>query len=140
DARKMGDAMDVSESQGHVRGAGAAFLEARFRQGSALRATGGAKARQGGKGAKYCAKSVLRAKGECYHNRPSSGVGGPRLPFGADRIHAAAVSTPHFCQVYAFMFEFFKGYFGSDLAIALGTANNLIYVRARGTVLPGPPA
>ena len=27
------------------------------------------------------------------------------------------------------MFEFFKGYFGSDLAIDLGTANTLIYVR-----------
>jgi hypothetical protein len=103
-----------------------------------LRATGGAEARQGGKGAKYCAKSVLRAKGECYHNRQSPVVGALRLPFTAHRIHAAAVSTPHFCQVYAFMFEFFKGYFGSDLAIDLGTANTLIYVRGKGIVLNEP--
>jgi rod shape-determining protein MreB len=33
------------------------------------------------------------------------------------------------------MFEFFKGYFGSDLAIDLGTANTLIYVRGKGIVL-----
>ena len=29
------------------------------------------------------------------------------------------------------MFESFKGYFSSDLAIDLGTANTLIYVRQR---------
>ena len=33
------------------------------------------------------------------------------------------------------MFEFFKGYFSSDLAIDLGTANTLIYVRGKGIVL-----
>ncbi len=36
------------------------------------------------------------------------------------------------------MFDFFKGYFGSDLAIDLGTANTLIYVRGRGIVLNEP--
>ena len=36
------------------------------------------------------------------------------------------------------MFEFFKGYFGSDLAIDLGTANTLIYVRGKGIVLNEP--
>ena len=36
------------------------------------------------------------------------------------------------------MFEFFKGYFGSDLAIDLGTANTLIYVRGKGIVLDEP--
>jgi len=30
------------------------------------------------------------------------------------------------------MFELFKGYFSSDLAIDLGTANTLIYVRGQG--------
>ena len=33
------------------------------------------------------------------------------------------------------MFDFFKGYFSSDLAIDLGTANTLIYVRGKGIVL-----
>src|SRR5262244_2821188 len=36
------------------------------------------------------------------------------------------------------MFEFFKGYFSSDLAIDLGTANTLIYVRGKGVVLDEP--
>jgi len=36
------------------------------------------------------------------------------------------------------MFRFFKGYFSSDLAIDLGTANTLIYVRGKGIVLNEP--
>src|SRR6187455_672837 len=36
------------------------------------------------------------------------------------------------------MFEFFKGYFSTDLAIDLGTANTLIYVRGKGIVLDEP--
>jgi rod shape-determining protein MreB len=36
------------------------------------------------------------------------------------------------------MFESFKGYFSSDLAIDLGTANTLIYVRGKGIVLDEP--
>src|SRR5512135_1046914 len=36
------------------------------------------------------------------------------------------------------MFEFFKGYFSSDLAIDLGTAKTLIYVRGKGIVLNEP--
>ena len=36
------------------------------------------------------------------------------------------------------MFESFKGYFSSDLAIDLGTANTLIYVRSKGIVLNEP--
>jgi rod shape-determining protein MreB and related proteins len=39
---------------------------------------------------------------------------------------------------FAYMFDFFKGYFGSDLAIDLGTANTLIYVRGKGIVLNEP--
>ena len=34
--------------------------------------------------------------------------------------------------------SFFQGYFGSDLAIDLGTANTLIYVRGKGIVLNRP--
>ena len=37
-----------------------------------------------------------------------------------------------------FMFDFLKGYFSSDLAIDLGTANTLIYVRGKGIVLDEP--
>jgi rod shape-determining protein MreB len=37
-----------------------------------------------------------------------------------------------------FMFELFRGYFSSDLAIDLGTANTLIYVRGKGIVLNEP--
>jgi len=36
------------------------------------------------------------------------------------------------------MFEMFKGYFSTDLAIDLGTANTLIYVRGKGIVLNEP--
>src|SRR5512137_2131319 len=36
------------------------------------------------------------------------------------------------------MFQFLKGYFSSDLAIDLGTANTLIYVRGKGIVLNEP--
>src|SRR6266508_4047899 len=36
------------------------------------------------------------------------------------------------------MLDFFKGYFSSDLAIDLGTANTLIYVRGKGIVLNEP--
>jgi rod shape-determining protein MreB len=36
------------------------------------------------------------------------------------------------------MFNFFKGYFSTDLAIDLGTANTLIYVRDRGIFLDEP--
>src|SRR6478672_9048343 len=40
----------------------------------------------------------------------------------------------------SFMFELFKGYFSSDLAIDLGTATTLIYVRGKGIVLDEPSA
>ena len=33
------------------------------------------------------------------------------------------------------MFSFLRGYFSTDLAIDLGTANTLIYVRGQGIVL-----
>jgi rod shape-determining protein MreB len=36
------------------------------------------------------------------------------------------------------MFGFLSKYFSNDLAIDLGTANTLIYVRARGIVLDEP--
>lgn len=36
------------------------------------------------------------------------------------------------------MFGFLRGYFSSDLAIDLGTANTLIYVRGQGVVLDEP--
>ena len=36
------------------------------------------------------------------------------------------------------MFGFLRGYFSTDLAIDLGTANTLIYVRGKGIVLDEP--
>jgi rod shape-determining protein MreB len=36
------------------------------------------------------------------------------------------------------MFGFLRGYFSDDLAIDLGTANTLIYVRGKGIVLDEP--
>jgi rod shape-determining protein MreB len=36
------------------------------------------------------------------------------------------------------MFGFLSGYFNNDLAIDLGTANTLIYVRGKGIVLDEP--
>ena len=36
------------------------------------------------------------------------------------------------------MFGFFNGYFSNDLAIDLGTANTLIWVRGQGIVLNEP--
>src|SRR3984885_15715537 len=36
------------------------------------------------------------------------------------------------------MFGFLRGYFSNDLAIDLGTANTLIYVRGKGIVLNEP--
>ena len=36
------------------------------------------------------------------------------------------------------MFGFFRSYFSNDLAIDLGTANTLIYMRERGIVLDEP--
>src|SRR5487761_2632458 len=36
------------------------------------------------------------------------------------------------------MFAFLRGYFSDDLAIDLGTANTLIYVRGKGIVLDEP--
>jgi rod shape-determining protein MreB len=36
------------------------------------------------------------------------------------------------------MFGFFRNYFSNDLAIDLGTANTLIYMRERGIVLDEP--
>ena len=36
------------------------------------------------------------------------------------------------------MFSFLRSYFSNDLAIDLGTANTLIYVRGRGIVLDEP--
>jgi rod shape-determining protein MreB len=36
------------------------------------------------------------------------------------------------------MFKFLQSYFSNDLAIDLGTANTLIYVRGKGIVLDEP--
>ena len=85
-----------------------------------------------GKVAKNLAKSVQKTSSGCYHNRHSL-------------VQSWALSDPRGTtllpvdkQAFAYMFDFFKGYFGSDLAIDLGTANTLIYVRGKGIVLNEP--
>ena len=89
----------------------------------------------GGKTAENRAKSVRSTMHIGYHNRHfSSGARAladsrPRAPFARARNSR---------QDSAYMFEFFKGYFSSDLAIDLGTANTLIYVRGKGIVLNEP--
>src|SRR6187200_2122420 len=64
--------------------------------------------------------------------RPAVAGFAVRAAFLQRSPHGALHRTPHL------MFEFFKGYFGSDLAIDLGTANTLIYVRGKGIVLNEP--
>jgi rod shape-determining protein MreB len=61
----------------------------------------------------------------------------PQCDTGAAGASTVASDAP-IPQVAVFMFEFFKGYFSSDLAIDLGTANTLIYVRGKGIVLNEP--
>ena len=41
-------------------------------------------------------------------------------------------------EINSKMFGFLRGYFSDDLAIDLGTANTLIYVRGKGIVLDEP--
>ena len=59
----------------------------------------------------------------------------PLLLTSGPPVSPAHPATP---QATAYMFEFFKGYFSNDLAIDLGTANTLIYVRGKGIVLNEP--
>src|SRR5881296_1478647 len=49
-----------------------------------------------------------------------------------------AQSRTPFPKEISRMFGFLRGYFSSDLAIDLGTANTLIYVRGKGIVLNEP--
>ena len=83
-------------------------------------------------------KPVLWTKGECYHIRRSFGCARPFPGPGRTQPTPPPARSTTKSQAHAFMFEFFKGYFGSDLAIDLGTANTLIYVRGKGIVLNEP--
>src|SRR5690242_13757176 len=73
---------------------------------------------------------IVKRKGHClgYHSGHFE-----RPPPTPARVHSKVASAPP-----AFMFDSFKGYFSSDLAIDLGTANTLIYVRGKGIVLDEP--
>ena len=48
------------------------------------------------------------------------------------------VACINFYSGWALMFGFLRNYFSSDMAIDLGTANTLIYVRGKGIVLDEP--
>src|SRR5439155_9633674 len=56
---------------------------------------------------------------------------------GFARAAHSTATLPHGSRK-GFMFGFLKGYFSSDVAIDLGTANTLIYVRGKGIVLDEP--
>ena len=47
-------------------------------------------------------------------------------------------ATIFLCRLQNIMFGFFRNYFSNDLAIDLGTANTLIYMRGKGIVLNEP--
>src|SRR5262245_31697167 len=49
-----------------------------------------------------------------------------------------AQSRTPFPKEISRMFGFLRGYFSDDMAIDLGTANTLIYVRGKGIVLDEP--
>jgi hypothetical protein len=55
-------------------------------------------------------------------------------PAGANRRGSPFPDSLKHCP----MFGFLRSYFSSDLAIDLGTANTLIYVRGKGIVLDEP--
>src|SRR5438105_1603583 len=66
-----------------------------------------------------------------------------RVSYRANRQLAFGLGCHRFppcshTEVQRFMFGFLKGYFSSDVAIDLGTANTLIYVRGKGIVLNEP--
>jgi rod shape-determining protein MreB and related proteins len=86
-------------------------------------------------GAHAPAARVFAAKIAAEPRRPQSTIGYHTVIFPGGRRRAAA---PRSLRVTDFMFQFFKGYFSSDLAIDLGTANTLIYVRGKGIVLNEP--
>ena len=143
DAREMGDAMDVVEGQGHdAKRRQRIRTDARSAARVVVAATGDDR-RAGLPGSAATAQKT--ASNQCEVQRwnaiiidslsrsPRALLPLPRAPGSRCR------ALPHpFCRAYAFMFEFFKGYFASDLAIDLGTANTLIYVRGKGIVLNEP--
>jgi len=57
-------------------------------------------------------------------------IGHSRRPFAAHKKPGESLRLP--------MFGFLRSYFSNDLAIDLGTANTLIYVRGKGIVLDEP--
>src|SRR5258705_13637315 len=62
----------------------------------------------------------------------------PRQRRSRYRLRVGSSFPARIIEGYNLMFQFFKGYFSSDLAIDLGTANTLIYVRGKGIVLNEP--
>ncbi|HEV7915765.1 MAG TPA: rod shape-determining protein, partial [Albitalea sp.] len=61
-----------------------------------------------------------------------------RIPVGFQEHAAAPSSTAAERTNQHTMFGSFRRYFSTDLAIDLGTANTLIYVRGKGIVLDEP--
>src|SRR6185437_6241959 len=78
---------------------------------------------------------AFRASNQCGKN---NGLGYHSGHFERSAPRSSGARRPRPAGSTSFMFESFKGYFSSDLAIDLGTANTLIYVRGKGIVLDEP--
>ena len=62
----------------------------------------------------------------------------PQSSYNPPYLGAAAPQPPAGLTGYPDMFEVFRRHFSTDLAIDLGTANTLIYMRDKGIVLDEP--
>src|SRR5207245_5952603 len=155
DARKAGDAMDVGDGKGHD---GLAIRRLDGQGGYTERALALAGNAHGARRE----RTLALAAGDRQLSANSRFPGAPcrfrtlflgesALRGGAIGYHIVIFSSGHarfrhlaggFAALpqpgYRLMFQSFKGYFSSDLAIDLGTANTLIYVRGKGIVLNEP--
>jgi rod shape-determining protein MreB and related proteins len=130
----VGDAFDVGAGEGH--GNPDAVPRGTAGGGRVPRqdALGGG-CRQNDAAGPIGAQSVQKINTIGYHDVIFPGRSRVLLRPRAGRGLRAPAPTP---RVTVFMFQFLKGYFSSDLAIDLGTANTLIYVRGKGIVLDEP--
>ena len=130
DAREVRDALDVVDGESGVMDG---WARTGWRSPRRAIATRGPRARRG----LASRHKPHQISAEAKHLRVSyRDIFEPPRP-ASHRAPAARVAAAY-PQATVFMFQFFKGYFSSDLAIDLGTANTLIYVRGKGIVLDEP--
>ena len=78
-------------------------------------------------------RAARRRSLDCPDRRARSGAGRP-VPTG----RGAAPRTPPATSLEMSVFTYLTGFGGRDMAVDLGTANTLVYVRGRGIVLSEP--